>query len=211
MPMPRSCSARSKSEGPTAALRSSVTSPFNSRDQSPTQAPVFLSTQPVPSTRVGRRASLPRMLRAKPVVKSLTVEAGIRASSGSTLQISLPDWSAIAMPQWPGATREAVSHHVAISWRTPSKGPWACSGPATRSAAPTSRRLASGLQVVIRQRETDLDTIRILPARMGRTWYTAPELGTDGGIRRQDSVQTAHQSKMRTDAPKLKHPKAFQM
>ena len=52
----------------------------------------------MPTTRVGRRAVPPSTLRAKPVVKSFTVEAGINGWSGFMLQSIRPAWSATAMP-----------------------------------------------------------------------------------------------------------------
>jgi len=43
------------------------------------------------------------MVRAKPVVKSLTVDAGTIGASGRTLQSRRPLPSAMAIPQSPGA------------------------------------------------------------------------------------------------------------
>jgi hypothetical protein len=78
MPLLASWSARSYKLGPEPCARSSVGSPFSSRAQVPTQAPVSASRPPVPTTLVERRAAPPSTLRANPVVNSLTVEAGTR-------------------------------------------------------------------------------------------------------------------------------------
>jgi hypothetical protein len=66
---------------------------------------------PAPTTRVERLAAPPNTLRAYPVVKSLTADAGISEWSGFMLHSMLPDWSAIAMPHAPGALREADAYH----------------------------------------------------------------------------------------------------
>ena len=107
MPRAASCWARSASWGPCRVARSSDRSPFISKAQVPSQSPVVGSTMPVPTTRVARRALPPSVLRANPVVKSLTVEAGRSGWSSATLQKMRPVWSAIAMPHWPGARRLA--------------------------------------------------------------------------------------------------------
>ena len=53
--------------------------------------PVPGSNDPMPTTRVGRRAPPPSTLRANPVVNSFTVEAGMSGASGFTLHSIWPD------------------------------------------------------------------------------------------------------------------------
>src|SRR5215211_7810482 len=69
---------------------------------------------PLPTSRVARRALPPSTLRAYPVVKSLTVEAGISDASGLKLHRICPDWSAMATPHSPGAVREAEAYQSFI-------------------------------------------------------------------------------------------------
>ena len=89
-PAPASCMARSYSVGPDPSARSSDGSPFTSSAQLPIHSPLTESSEPTPTMRVGRRAIPPSTLRANPVVNSLTVDAGMSASSGSTLQSTCP-------------------------------------------------------------------------------------------------------------------------
>ena len=57
---------------------------MSSSAQRPSQAPVAGFTRPDPTTRVARRASPPTTVRANPVVRSLTVDAGTIGSVGFT-------------------------------------------------------------------------------------------------------------------------------
>ena len=107
MPRAASCCASSESCGPWRVARSKERSPFSSSAQVPSHWPVTGSTVPVPTTRVATRALPPRVLRAKPVVNSLTVDAGRSGRSSATLQMMRPVWSEMAMPHSPGARRLA--------------------------------------------------------------------------------------------------------
>jgi hypothetical protein len=64
------------------------------------------------------------------VVKSFTAEAGISEKSGFMLQSIRPDWSAMAIPHWPGALRAAEAYqsvtrelsHCWVSWAAADRG-----------------------------------------------------------------------------------------
>ena len=127
-PAPASWSARSYSVGPEPSARSSDGSPLSSSAQLPIHSPLTGSSEPTPTTRVGRRAAPPSTLRANPVVKSFTVDAGMNGWSGFTLQRVRPDWSAIAMPHSPGAERSERWYHDPIRSVSHWESVWAASG-----------------------------------------------------------------------------------
>ena len=108
MPRSRSCWASSRSVGPARPARSSVGSPPSWSAQLPTHLPLTESRRPSAITRVVKRAPPPILVREKPVVKSLVVDAGIRSSSGLTLHNTRPSIAPMLMPHWPPGVRSAV-------------------------------------------------------------------------------------------------------
>jgi hypothetical protein len=107
---------------------------------------------------VGRRAVPPSTLRANPVVKSLTVEAGMSGRSGFRLQSIRPDSSVTAMPHSPGAERLAWPYHE--SRRSVSQGAPVC---AASDAKGIWRHAATARTTVWRrndERRTTLPDVR---------------------------------------------------